>query len=253
MLSTKEKPYAFLKHIFIFLNHSPDLSLQWLPFLFLKQQTLLASNISKDLARQEVVWLWPETDILCWMFYGLQQSHGTDHARLLLPSSHLPSPRLGTVPGQQRQGITHLILLLLNRLNRSKLTCFPDEVQCTAEQGTGCLFQHLLSSSAARLFLQRFYKPKALPLPLLPRWHTPCEFIPGLTSFWQKIFTPKHEKYLTCLVSKHLRAHLQGRWACTVSYCSKEQLHIRKSPGTAENFSLFQPPLTSQNFRHDYG
>lgn len=90
-----------------------------------------------------------------------------------------------------------------NMLSHSELMYFPDEIQYMAEKGTFCPFQCLLFSFGSQLLLQ--CKAEAFPLPLLPCWSIPCEFIPGFISYWQKIFVPKHENLSRVLCLSILR------------------------------------------------
>lgn len=140
---------------------------------------------------------------------------------------------------------------LVNTLSHSELMNFPDKIQCMAEKGTFCPFQCLHSNFGTQLLPQCFCKSEAFPVIASTLEHPLWIYSRIYFILAENIYT-KTWKSLLSLVSKHLKAHLQGKWVMQCHTIIKKS-YICKSLGTFEKFCPFQPPLTSQNFRNNCG
>lgn len=177
----------------------------------------------------------PSTEPLCWS--------------LQVPAAFItpPSARAGnSVLGQQRQHFIDLILSLL--------TCSVTVSWCISQMKYNIWLKRELSvpSSACSRAVEPSFSFSAFASLKLPCWSIPCGFIPGFISYWQKIFIPKHEN-LSCVLCLSILRLIYKANGLTQCHTIIKKLYICKSLGTFEKFSPFQPPLTSQNFRHNYG
>lgn len=147
--------------------------------------------------------------------------------------------------------------ILVNMLSHSELMHFPEEIQYMAEKGTFCPFQCLLSQlwnpalepSSSSVFLQAWSFPSAIVSRLEhPLWiYSRIYFILA-----ENIYT-KNMRNLSCVLCLSILRVIYKANGLMQCHTILKKLYICKSLGTFQKFLPFQPPLTSQNLRHNYG